>query len=233
MDFEPVSPVFYQFADRKKLPDPKVFQQQGVELGVYAMECGASGVVYTVPDMIRPEGDETEAELTLRYFEKMSAAVDAPIFIYQPPGVDDKYQMSPELIAKLAEIPNVVAAKVSTNDAEYLFNLNWALRDKEFTLIAGAETAYYAALYAGVRAVIGQGCTLNPQIIKEMQAAIAREFAAQSEVPKTVPQKIADLLRELHRRLREASQKTLGSTEPTRTGEGAASPMRGRSGIER
>ena len=71
------------------------------------------------------------------------------------------------------------------------------------------------------------------QIIKEMQAAIAREFAAQSEVPKTVPQKIADLLRELHRRLREASQKTLGSTKPTRTGEGGASPMRGRSGIER
>jgi hypothetical protein len=39
-------------------------------------------------------------------------------------------------------------------------------------------------------------------IIKEIQAAIARELAAQSEVPKTVPQRIADLLRELHRRLR-------------------------------
>jgi hypothetical protein len=40
-------------------------------------------------------------------------------------------------------------------------------------------------------------------IIKEIQAAIARELAARSEVPKTMPQRIADLLRELHRRLRD------------------------------
>ena len=43
-------------------------------------------------------------------------------------------------------------------------------------------------------------------IIKDMQAAIAHEMAAQSEVPKSMPQRIADLVRELHRRLREASQ---------------------------
>jgi signal recognition particle subunit SEC65 len=39
-------------------------------------------------------------------------------------------------------------------------------------------------------------------IIKEIQAAVGRELAAQCEVPKTMPQRIADLLRELHRRLR-------------------------------
>jgi hypothetical protein len=43
-------------------------------------------------------------------------------------------------------------------------------------------------------------------IIKEIQAAVARELAARSEVPKTMPQRIADLLRELHRRLRNPSQ---------------------------
>jgi hypothetical protein len=39
-------------------------------------------------------------------------------------------------------------------------------------------------------------------IIKEIQAAVGRELAARSEVPNTMPQRIADLLRELHRRLR-------------------------------
>jgi hypothetical protein len=43
-------------------------------------------------------------------------------------------------------------------------------------------------------------------IIKEIQAAVARELAAQSEVPKTMPQRIADLLRELHRRLRNPNE---------------------------
>jgi hypothetical protein len=36
-------------------------------------------------------------------------------------------------------------------------------------------------------------------IIKEIQAAVGRELAARSEVPNTMPQRIADLLRELHR----------------------------------
>jgi hypothetical protein len=44
-------------------------------------------------------------------------------------------------------------------------------------------------------------------IIKEIQAAIARELAARSEVPKTMPQRIADLLRELHRRLRTQARR--------------------------
>jgi hypothetical protein len=55
----------------------------------------------------------------------------------------------------------------------------------------------------------GAGGTLQSArkqlIIKEVQAAVARELAARSEVPKTMPQRIADLLRELHRRLREAA----------------------------
>jgi hypothetical protein len=54
-------------------------------------------------------------------------------------------------------------------------------------------------------------------IIREIQAAVARELAAQSEVPKTMPQRIADLLRELHRRLRNTSKGATRSTEPTTT----------------
>jgi hypothetical protein len=55
-------------------------------------------------------------------------------------------------------------------------------------------------------------------IIKEIQAAVARELAAKSQFPKTMPQRIADLLRELHRRLRNTSEGAARSIEPTRTG---------------
>jgi hypothetical protein len=41
------------------------------------------------------------------------------------------------------------------------------------------------------------------QMIREVQTKIARELAAMSEVPQTMPPRIADLVRELHRRLRE------------------------------
>ena len=43
------------------------------------------------------------------------------------------------------------------------------------------------------------------EAIRQVQAAIARELARQSEPPKTLPRRIADLVRELHRRLRKQS----------------------------
>src|ERR1700738_5703131 len=54
-------------------------------------------------------------------------------------------------------------------------------------------------------------------IIKDMQAAIARGMAAQSEVPKSMPTRIAELVREMHRRLRDADQgarRSKGETLP-------------------
>jgi hypothetical protein len=45
-------------------------------------------------------------------------------------------------------------------------------------------------------------------IIKEIQGAVGRELAARSKVPNTMPQRIADLLRELHRRLRNPNEES-------------------------
>ena len=70
-------------------------------------------------------------------------------------------------------------------------------------------------------------------IIKEIQAAIARELAARSEVPKTVPKRIADLLRELHRRLRDPSQDTPRLDGAHHDRGRRRSAIRGRGGIER
>jgi hypothetical protein len=45
------------------------------------------------------------------------------------------------------------------------------------------------------------------QVIKEIQAAIARELRACTDLPTTIPQRIADLARELHRRLRGSDRR--------------------------
>jgi hypothetical protein len=41
------------------------------------------------------------------------------------------------------------------------------------------------------------------EAIREIQTAVARELACECEPSKTIPARIADLLRELHRRLRK------------------------------
>jgi len=152
-----------------KKPDPATFVRQAVELSQYAQEQGAAAVVHTIPEAIEPEGEETTADVILRYFETINASVRIPIFIYQPPGTDPRYCVTEALAPRLADIPNVKGMKLSSNSAELIFDITHALRGKDFGYIVGCETAFLAGLVTGARACIGQGATVNPQILKAVQ----------------------------------------------------------------
>ncbi len=151
-----------------KRPDPVLYKQQAIELSRYAQDVGADGIVHTIPEGLAPNSDEAMGDFLLRYFEEICASVAIPVLIYQPPGTLAEYCVTPQSITRLADIENLMGMKVSTNDGEYLFNLIRAVKDKNFGFIAGAETVFYAALAAGARACIGQGTSVNPQIIRAM-----------------------------------------------------------------
>jgi 4-hydroxy-tetrahydrodipicolinate synthase len=156
--------------DYTKRPDPEKFIQQGVELSKFAEGAGAAGVVHTVPEALEFNGDSKE-DLFLRYFGAVCEAISIPVYIYQPPGSQEAYHLNGPLLAKLADIDNLCGAKVSTPDAEIIFNLTHATRDKEFNYIVGCETAFYAGIYVGATAVIGQGSSVNPKVINAVQDA--------------------------------------------------------------
>jgi len=153
----------------EKRPDPEVFARQAIELSQYALETGAAGVVHTIPEAILPRDDETPRDVVLRYFERLDNEVDGPILIYQSPGTDERYLVDPELAGKLADLPRVVGMKASTDNAQYIFNITYAVRNKDFGYIVGHEAAFLAGLVTGAKAVIGQGTTLNPEILKAVQ----------------------------------------------------------------
>jgi dihydrodipicolinate synthase/N-acetylneuraminate lyase len=155
--------------DFAKKPDPEVFIRQGIELSQYAESVGAAGVVHTMPEALDPKAGETYADVILRYFETIQACVKVPVLIYQPPGTDERYRADAALIGRLADLPNIKGMKVSTSDAEYIFNLTYAVAGKDFGFICGCETAFLAALVTGARAVIGQGAAVNPQVLKAVQ----------------------------------------------------------------
>ena len=155
-------------------PDAETFIAQAVELSRFAEDAGAAAVVHTNPEALLPEAGESVDAMRVRFFSTVCDAVSIPVFIYQTPGTLPEYVASPEALARLADIDNLCGMKASTNDACYVFNALQAVKDKDFGFIVGAETAYYAGLYAGARAVIGQGCTMNPQTIR----AILERFDA-------------------------------------------------------
>ncbi len=155
--------------DRSRLPDPEQFVREAVELSQYAESVGAAGVVSTLPEAIPPRGGESHADVSVRYFEAMCDAVSIPVMIYQPPDTASEYQLTPDLAARLADIPNLNGVKASTADAAFMFDIIWATRGKDFAYIVGAEMGYYAGLALGAKGVLGQGTTLNPQIIQAVE----------------------------------------------------------------
>jgi hypothetical protein len=84
-----------------KRPDTEQYTREAIELSQYALDKGAAGVVLTIPEGLLPAAGETEADVTQRYFERVAAAINGPIFIYQPPGTDPKYHMTEQSIARL------------------------------------------------------------------------------------------------------------------------------------
>ncbi len=152
-----------------KRPDPEVFTNQAVELSKFAEGLGSDAVVHTVPQAILPQSGQTHADVLQSYFDTVAGAVTCPVVIYQPPGTDEDYQVTMDSVRQLADIPNVVAIKLSTTDAQYIHNITWAVAGKDFAIITGAETAFLAGLASGTKAVIGQGATVNPQILNAIQ----------------------------------------------------------------
>ena len=150
-------------------PDPAHFTRQAIELSRYAESQGVAGVVHTMPEAILPVGRETEADVILRYFETVCEAVSIPTIAYQPPLTTEPYRVNVDLVQRMGDIPNLCAMKLSTDDAQYLCDVGWATRGKNFTLIAGSETGFYAALCAGAEACIGQGSTMYPQLLALLQ----------------------------------------------------------------
>lgn len=155
--------------NRDRRPDRETYIAQCVELGQFAMDQGADGVVYTVPEALAPQKDETHASVILKFFERISASVPGPILIYQPPGTEEAFCVTPALIRELAALPGIHGIKLSTSDGEYVCDIGAALEGTALALICGCETVFYAALLAGAKAVIGQGATLNPKVLNAIQ----------------------------------------------------------------
>lgn len=151
-------------------PDPHTYLEQTLSLTQMAEDFGAAGTVHVLPEAIAPDDGRTHEEVIVSYFESLSNVAEKPLFIYQPPPTLKEYQVTPSMMSTLASMSQVAGIKLSSGDATYLTDIAWATKDEEFVLIAGVETSFYVALHLGARAVIGQGCCVNPTILAALQS---------------------------------------------------------------
>jgi dihydrodipicolinate synthase/N-acetylneuraminate lyase len=77
--------------------------------------------------------------------------------------------MTPGLLCRLLELPRVAGMKVSTHDDAMFGPLAEVVRGTSFALIAGDETYYLSALQQGAVGVIGEGCSVYPEILEAIR----------------------------------------------------------------
>lgn len=107
----------------------------------------------------------TDAEI-IRHFDTVAKAISLPIALYNNPatgGID----LSPEVISKLLEIPNVTMVKESTGDVNRMHRLV-QLAGEQVAFYNGSNPLALAAFVAGARG----WCTAAPHLIPELNVQL-------------------------------------------------------------
>jgi len=158
---------------------------EAISLTQHAKDIGAHAALVVNPYYNRPTQDGVYA-----HYKTLNEAVQLPIFVYNVPSRTGS-DMQPELIGRLASLPNVIGIKDASGDVARVAR-HTALAGKDFIQISGED-----GNAVGFNALGGVGCisvTANvaPKQAAAMQAACARGDYAEAR-------KINNTLARLHR----------------------------------
>jgi 4-hydroxy-tetrahydrodipicolinate synthase len=107
--------------------------KEAVRQAKLAKEWGASGLMLLPP--MRYKSDDKE---TVTFFKTVATSMDLPVMIYNNP-VDYKIEVTLDMFAALAEVPNINALKESTRDVTNVTRLKNRFNDR-FAILCGVDT---------------------------------------------------------------------------------------------
>ncbi|MFV0502485.1 MAG: dihydrodipicolinate synthase family protein [Lachnospirales bacterium] len=110
---------------------------------------------------------QTQDEL-YNFYKEIAESTKLPIILYSNPPKTN-IQMTPSLVAKLAEIDNIIAIKDSsgdmTNTTEYI---RLTRHIKNFNVLMGRDTLIHAALCCGASGAIASCANVAPKIASDI-----------------------------------------------------------------
>ena len=112
---------------------------QAKQWAEYAKEDGADGVLLLPPTMYRANAAEV-----IEHFSRV-AEVGLPIMVYNNP-IDTKVDLTPDLVAELAQIANIVAVKEFSGDVRRVLEIKELC---DIDVIAGADDLLFESLVVG------------------------------------------------------------------------------------
>jgi len=136
---------------------------EAIELTRYAKEVGADGSLQVNPSYNKPT-----QEGLYQHFAAVAKAVDIPIVLYNIPGRCG-VNMTPDTIARLAEIENIVAIKEATG---LLDQASEIASRCNLTILSGDDSLTLPIASVGGKGVISVVANIVPTDVKAMTDAI-------------------------------------------------------------
>lgn len=137
-----------------------------IELCAAAEKAGCDGVLALPPIYAKPDLRETE-----HFYRTVAGATSLPVMLYNSP-VRIGVNLTPDLAAKLADIPNVVAIKDSSADIQQVIELCAKVKDR-LAVFVGYETMIRAALPVGCVGVVAMAHQLSGRLVRRYYDACA------------------------------------------------------------
>lgn len=110
---------------------------------------------------------QTQEEL-YAYYKTIAAATYMPIVLYNNRPKTNVH-IAPDTVARLAEIPNIIAVKDSTGDFTNTSEYLRLTRDKPgFHVLLGRDTLIYAGLCCGAAGAIASCANVAPRLVADI-----------------------------------------------------------------
>jgi 4-hydroxy-tetrahydrodipicolinate synthase len=136
-----------------------ILAKEAADIGVDAIEA--------LPPFYFNIGDEA----VYQHYEKLASSVNVPVIIYNFPGTT-KVTMSPALITRLAEIPNIVGIKNSVDSLLHLRQIVRSTRKiaekKPFAVLCGIEDYLLPGLLLGAKGTVSGFSNFIPKILVQI-----------------------------------------------------------------
>jgi 4-hydroxy-tetrahydrodipicolinate synthase len=146
---------------------------EAIHLTRYAKDVGADGSLQVCPYYNKPT-----QEGLYRHFAAIAEAVDLPMVLYNIPGRTG-VSLAPGTIARLAEVPQVVAVKEATGSMDQASEI---LAQCDLVVLSGDDSLTLPLMAVGAQGVISVVGNLVPKDMKRLtDAMLAGDVATAQE----------------------------------------------------
>ena len=136
---------------------------EAIELTKFSRDAGATATLQVAPYYNKPT-----QEGLYRHFAAIAEAVDLPMVLYNIPG-RCVVNMTPETIARLAKVPQVVAVKEATGSMDQTSEI---IARCDLTILSGDDSLTLPLMALGARGVISVVANVVPKDVKRLTSAM-------------------------------------------------------------